>query len=180
MILVHTTWAKIGIQTNNAALSIRQPCGQQSLEHRDVRMFVEREPTVVQIDQSACFAEAGLKNALELSRENAEMGRMAVLEGIARRADEGNMLAGIETGVSAIAEIAAQNLDTAKDFTIAFIPQSRPTINITGSFYLRWEIGGVDANYQPRYPEIEYTPGNVGIYLRQQGDIEIHYVDEKV
>lgn len=131
------------IQTNLAALFIRQPREPRTIEHQDARMFVEREFTVVEIDQSACFAEAGLKNALELSRENAELGRQAVLEGTARRAEEGDMLANIEAGFSAIAEIAAQNMDTAKDFNIAFIPQSRPVINVTGSFRINWEMGRV-------------------------------------
>ena len=50
-----------------------------------------------------------MKSVFRRSAENAQFGKQSVMEGIARRAQEGQQLVQIENGGNAIAEIAKQN-----------------------------------------------------------------------
>jgi len=175
---INTTWAKIGINTSRAKISIEQPKGELTIKQIKASLNIDREIPRVIIDQYQCFAEAGLKNLEDFTKEYAELGRQGVLEGIGRRATEGNMMAEFEKG-NPISKIAEQNAFPIYDYNINFIPKSRPKIEVKGYLNIDVELGKVIVNYKPNKPEIKYKHGNIEFYLRQKGNIKIRYIDEE-
>ena len=176
MLQISTQKARIGIQTTNAALSYTQPRGQWNMQTQKAQMQVTKGMPQVVIDQTIPFAEAGLKTQPMLMREYADLGRQYVLEGIARRAREGDLMARPPYG-NAIPQIIQSRLPLERaDFNVAFIPQSRPEIDFTGlEFEINWQIGGVETDFTPRKPEFNYTPGRVDIYMEQYPEIRYQY-----
>ncbi|MFZ5753278.1 MAG: DUF6470 family protein [Bacillota bacterium] len=179
---IHTTWAKIGINNIKPVQSIRRPRGEQSIQQIKAEMIIDQELPKVLIDQRQCFSEAGLKSPQELSDEYAQLGRKLVLEGTARRAEEGDRLGRIEDPIpfrTLIADMAEENAWPVIDFNIDFIPKSRPKIEVTGYLKIDWRLGGAVTEYKPRKAITQYQPGKVEIYLRQRGQIQISVIDEK-
>lgn len=179
-IQIRTTKAQIGIRTTTPELRIRQPKGELELKQTKPQLQIEKELPKVKIDQHQCFAEAGLKNYLELTRENADIGYQEALKAVARIAEEGNRMAEFEKGDSAIVSIAGDKIFTERSFNVKFIPQSRPKISWTGYLNINWQIDKAKINYSAHKPEVQYTPGKTEIYLRQRPSLDITYIDEKV
>ena len=170
---------QIGINTYNGNFDIRQPQGQLSIKQIKAEMRVDQELPQVIIDQYQCFAEAGLKNTIDLTKANAQWAYQKWIEGIGRRCQEGEMLAAIERG-NPIPDIAENNAYPIYDYNIDLMPKSRPSIDFTGYIDINWQLGGAEVNYQPQKPMIEYQRGKVDIYMEQWPNLEISYVDEKI
>lgn len=183
--LIESRPALIGINTVRPVQRIEQPRGKQEIRQVKPELIIDSAMTAVQIDQSACFAEAGLKGSQELSREYAEMGRQAALEAIGRIVEEGNTMARTPWSVSLrtiLANLVQERHPLFVDFNVKFIPQSRPDIEWTpGYLNIDWSLGGAEIGYTPSKPLHQYTPGKAEVYIRQRNELKIEYiVDEKV
>lgn len=177
---ITTTKPIIGIQTTNGQMSIQQSRGEQTIRTTMPKANIKSEKPKVIIDQYQCFAEAGLKNFLDLTKENAQLGGQRALEAIARIAQDGDRLAMIQKNMPpAIPEIAEKNAWDELDYNIGTIPKSRPKIEVTGDLKIDWVLGKVNIDYKANKPSIHYKMGRVDIYLRQKGNIDIQYVDIK-
>ena len=179
---INTVRPQIQINTTNARLDIQQPKGEQQLRTTMPKAIIRSEKPKVIIDQYQCFAESGLKNVMDLTREAAQLGRQAAMQAIARIAEDGNRLAQVENKMpDAIPELAEKNAwAPERVYDIATMPMSRPKIDVVGSIDIQWEMGKVNHTYTPRKPVVNYIPGKVDIYLKQKPSIEIRYIDEKV
>jgi hypothetical protein len=155
------------------------------MRQQKIKMMVERELPQVLIDQSRCFAECGIKNPEEMTRDSVNIARQRVLEYTGRMAEEGDRLARIEQsgrGGSIIGELALERMEVTNsdEWNIAFIPQSQPEFEVTGSLSIDWQVMKGLVEYTPRYPQISYQPRQLDIYVQQYGKIEFCYIDEKV
>ena len=180
---ITTTPALIGIDRTPRKLEIQQPKADMALNIEQARVEINTEPGQVQIDQSQCFAEAGLKDIFELTRDNADFARQKAMEGIARIVRQGNDLANIHLGGNPIADQAEENsvFWANREFNFDLIPKSRPKIDFTGGTVdIQVVEGKVNPQVKVNKPVINFTPGNVGIYLRQKNSIEIEYVGNKL
>lgn len=174
-----STFAYIGMQTNNAKLDIEQPKADMQITQTPAKMEVQQEDAKVRIDQSEAFADAGMKSITQLNREFAQEGQQAVLEYISKTSQEGDMLGAIENGGNAIADIARQNsIKGRPDFNITFIPKyGSVKIDVDpGRLDINWTLGGADVQTTPNKPIIHYTPGNVETYLRQKNSLNIDFI----
>lgn len=181
MLQINTIRPQIQINTINGQMEIRQPKGEQSIHTTMPKVKIESETPRVIIDQYQCFAESGLKNYLDLTKEAARLGYQKVLEGITRIVEDGNRMAQIENGMPpAIPELAEKNAWEELDYNIDTIPKSRPKIDVEGSLNIDWELGRVNIDYKINKPIINFQRGKVEIYLKQKPSIEIKYVDERV
>ncbi|MDF2533249.1 MAG: hypothetical protein K0Q65_2830 [Clostridia bacterium] len=181
MIRISKTDGLIGINTTSANMSISQPKAdfEMAIKHPKVEMHTEQ--IQVRIDQRQCFNESGLKDFTTLARDHANDGKQAVLEGIARRVNEGNMMAAIENNVDAIAEIAFNNSFTSHVFDIETMPKSRPVIDfVGGTVDIRVDEGYVDIKSNPNKPLIDVEVGDVEIYLRQRPEINIEFIGNEI
>lgn len=128
------------------------------------KVYIDRELPKVIVDQYECFAEAGLKNNTDLSREFVEYARSQFLAGVDKIVSEGNRMARIENRMpDAIPEIAFDNAMENKDWNIDIIPKSRPKIDVKGHLNLEWEMGKLNF-----YKEsvLNYKKGNeLGSYI---------------
>lgn len=178
-IVINTVKAQIGVKSTPGVQTIQQPKGILEINKTKTEMNIDKELPKVNIDQHQCFAEAGLKNIFELIEENAQLGKQRAYEAIGRIVDEGNRLASIENGFSAIPDIAYENMGMEREFNVKFIPQSRPEITVTGHLNINWQIGKTETHYTPKKPIISYQTGKVEVYLRQKPSIEMKYIDKK-
>jgi len=164
--------SRLSIDTKNASL-------EQHQKHAKVNITTEK-PKVL-IDQYECFAEAGLKNNFDFAKEAAQLGYQRVMSFIGETAQDGDLLAAIEKGGNPIADIAAREAFPQKYFGLAFIPESRPKIDVTGSVDIQWDRNwegvntGVEGKFHPGYVNINYEPSKISIYVKQYPSVDIKY-----
>lgn len=173
-ILEHnTTWG---------TMSIEQPKGEQNITQIPAKMEIDRELPKVIIDQYQCFAEAGLKNNMDLTLDNTHFAKQKVMEAISRIVSDGDRMASIENHMpEAVPELSEQNTWTPeREFNFDLVPKSRPKIDFTGHLNINWQLGKADINYTPRKPVINHQPSKVEFYLKQRPSIEIRFIDEKI
>jgi len=179
LLSIHQNYGRIGLQTQNAQLSIQQPKAQITMHQELPKLQIERTPLELHIDQQDCWNEVGLKNMDALIRDNAQDGKQVALEGIGRRAEEGTRLMSIENGGNPIIEMVKEvNNPPPRPVNIAFLPQSRPKIDFTGGgVHFSLKEGRVDWEVIPQKPIIEVSQyQSVEVYMLQQPSISIEYL----
>jgi len=152
------------------------------MERRDARLEIRREPVQVLIDQFQCFSEAGRKSVFELGREYARLGREAALKAIGRIAEEGRRMAAIERKENVIPQLARERTTRDAAFNIAFIPTSRPEIQVTGgTMDMKYIPGSLQMDWEIHTTaEFDATLHKVEIYMRQWPELHIEVVGKNV
>lgn len=174
-------WPRIEINTIPAQQWLEQIPARIEITTQPTKTEMVGEPFRVEINQYPCFAETGLKNVFDLTRDEAERAKQLVLEGIGRRAEEGDELAAIEHKGNPLAEQAeAVTNPPPAEFNIAFMPQSRPEITVSGGKKLLIEPGKVEISFRPGQVIHDYQPGKVEIYLAQKPELQIEFIGSVV
>ncbi|MCX7746385.1 MAG: DUF6470 family protein [Clostridia bacterium] len=185
-ISISQSFARIGMDTVRANLSIQTQNSRMEIHQKHAKLKIDAELPKVKIDQHDSFSSAGLKSTPEIIREAAQLGQQAAMQYIGKVVSDGNMMAAIESGVNAIAEIAARDSYEEKQINLGTLPSVRPKIEVTGSLQIELEGGPLAAlnsaeiNFVPAEVNINYTPGKVNIYLTQQASLSIRYVGNHV
>ncbi len=180
---ITTKPALIGIETTPAKLSIQQPKADIQMNTQHPKVEIHTEPVQIQIDQYECFAEAGLKNYLDLTREGAQYGYQQAMAGLERIVRQGNELADVHLDTNPIADQAEENAYQLymHDFNMDTIPKSRPKIDfVGGNVDIKAIEGNPNMQVKVNKPIVEYNPWKVDIYLRQKNSINIEYVGKKL
>ena len=153
---------KVQIETTAATLEIHQPGGELT------------------IDTTPCRYSIGFKNNVDFARDNAALGRQAVMNGIARIAEEGNQYAQIESKSDAIADIAAGSFfSEVPGLTLAHI--DAPEIHYqANSVQFNATLGKINGTILPSTVQGDYQPGSVDIRVTQYPSIQFSTVDVKV
>lgn len=187
---MHQVFGRISIQTQKAALTIHQPKATQTIEQPKAEMTVERKPAQVRIDQTEAWHNLNLKSARVRIAEAADAGKQAVLEGIARRARDGNELLHIERnkGKNLIAKQAADHVVLSVIGT-RYETGSTPPFQavrydvVPGSLKINWQTHKPIVRAEPQAPEYAFQPGQVTISMERYPSLDIQavglYVDEK-
>lgn len=178
---IKSTPALIGIRTTPGKLNIRQKKADMELNIQHPKLEIRTQKPKIKIDQSAAWAERGLKNFLDLSRETAQLAKQAAAQGIERVVRQGNELAAIENETDPIPIQAEENaFELFKvDYNLGTMPKSGPDIQlIRGKVDTELHRGKVNLQVKVNKPEINYTRGKVDIYLRQKNSIDIRYVGD--
>ncbi|GAU75667.1 DUF6470 family protein [Fusibacter sp. 3D3] len=163
--------AKVNISGNGAAHILKMSTTKPVVN-------LKTEKPQIQIDQSQCFAEAGLMSIPDLIADNAAYAQEKVSEGIARIVDQGNELAAIETGYDPIPDQAYSNAYDlfVHEFVYTTIPKSRPQIDFTrGTVDVQFQEGKVNNETQLKKLEVSYTPGKVERFMKQYQSISISF-----
>jgi hypothetical protein len=181
MIRITKTDALMGINTTPTRISIKQPRADFELDIDHLKVEINTKQILVQIDQQQCFNESGLKDYKTLRSDNVAEAKQAVLEGIARRVDEGNRMADIKNSADAIAEIAFDNSFTQHVFDVVSMPKSRPLIDfVGGTVDITIHEGTVDVKSKPNKPIVDVQAGDVEIFLRQRPELSFKYTGNKL
>lgn len=183
MIRITTVPAKIQIESTPGRQEIQQPKADLQLETDHVRMDIETKLPKVNIDQSQCFSEAGLKGIRALLDDMISNSQSAHSKGMSRIVSQGDEMIDIHTGVDAIANQAEYNgfelFNT--DITVKSIPQSRPEITVDeGENDIQYNKGESKQNVTVNPPVIRYNPGQVRTSMAQYNSIKFEYVGENV
>ncbi len=177
---IHSQSTLIGMNTVNAKLDIYGN-GRQSLQlHTEQpQLNLEIDKPVIKIDQSACFAETGLKTVKQLIRDFANQGYQKAMEYISKTASQGNMMKDIHSGDDVFVTIAEQDADDFADkgeLKLVSLPKSRPIITLErGSVKMNYIKGKVVNQTTVASLDTRYSPGKVEIFVRQQGYINMEY-----
>jgi hypothetical protein len=165
-IRIESTPGKIEINKRSGQLSIEQPQGELQIEQPQATMNITRIPGKLTIDQTRAREDVDLKSVKKRNEEFAQIGKQTLLNGIARRIQEGEQLMKIENGFQAISSIAKQNTEgKVKRFGLGFIPRA-------GSVDISYVPGAVKVEFTEHKPKINYKV-NKPIIDFQSGEILI-------
>ncbi|MFT8319206.1 MAG: DUF6470 family protein [Sporolactobacillus sp.] len=187
---MHQVFGQIAVQTQNAEEAIRQPQAELSIQQPKAEMTIERQPAQLQIDQSEAWHNLDLKSARVRIAEAAEAGSNAVLEGIARRAEEGDELLklGPNKGKNMFAQFAADHVNDAvigTHYNTGSTPASEAVrLSATpGSLTINWRTHQPEIQPTVHAPEYRYQPGRVNVTMSRYPSLEMHavgiFVDQK-
>lgn len=178
-IRMQSTFAQLDINTQNARLEIEQPPAELSIEQPKAEMEVEKIPSRLTIDQSRARADVDLKSAPERIAEAAQEGHQDVLQGIARRTQEGEEMMKIENGGHAIAELAKQHKVLPEhEFALGWIP-SVGSVRMDydpGRLDIHWRVNKPVIQSRTHQPVINYFPGKVDFSMKQYPSLNIDFV----
>lgn len=185
---IRTTPAKLAIETIPGGLEWKTRNATLEVKQKPPLINIETENPIVLIDQYQCFAESGLKNNLDLAREQAQKGYQKVMRYIAKEAQDGDAMAKIGHKANIMINIAKNGAVTKHEFGIGSMPRSRPTIEVAGGTLdleaeFRnhiGEINGVTCKYTGGDMNFRYTPTNVDIRMASYGSIDVRYTGNNV
>ncbi len=170
--------AKISITKTKGQQSIQQPKAELDIQNPKIEMDIERTPSKLTIDQTKAWEDMDLKHIFRRTEEFAQQGYQDWLEGLARRAEQGDELMKIEQGGNPIAAQAKVNSESPmKEFNIGWIP-SHNSVKIhyePSKVDIRWKTQPAVNRTKPRKPIIEYNPGDVKIDLAKHADLKIDF-----
>jgi hypothetical protein len=178
---INQTYARIGVERTPRRLEIETQRARLEFRQKHAKVNMDIELPRVEIDQSECFASAGLKGPVELTREAARRGHTQVIEYIGKTAADGRMLAAIERGGNPLKDIVVRDAYPQKLFNIDYIPKARPRITVTGGVQYDPERNsegvnnGVEGTFVPGRIDIRVEPSRVRIYMEQYNSISISY-----
>ncbi|MDQ0231454.1 DUF6470 family protein [Metabacillus malikii] len=172
---------QISIHTTKAQQTMEQPKASLSIEQPKAELSIETTPSKLSIDQTEAWADMDLKHISRRIQEAAEQGKQDLLEGIARRAQEGEQLKKIENGGTPITDIAKRGSSKPiQPINIAFIPSA-------GSVKIDYQPAKVEIDITANKPKIDveinkpiigYEAGRVDIELARRNELHIDFVSE--
>ncbi|AYC28943.1 DUF6470 family protein [Paenisporosarcina cavernae] len=178
-IQIQTTSAKLGLSIQDANVGIRQPKASLTISQPNAIIDINQQDAKLLLDTTQGRRDLGYYNPLEFSKNTSSKAKSLVLTGIARRANEGNQLMGIEKNSNAIPLIASSKIaHRLKNLSLDFIP----SINAVDIKYI---AGNLDIKISPRSPQIDvqqnkpqftYSPWDVSGYMIENPSIEIDVV----
>lgn len=177
-IRIQSQMAQIQIQQTPAMQSIQQPKATQTIRQPKAEMSIETTPGRLTIDQTQAWNDMDLKSVRKRIEEAAQLGKQKVMEGTARRVQQGVEMMEIEKGGNVIQQQAIENrFGHPKQFNIGWIPSHF-------SVKIDYQPAEVKIDVEPQRPMIEhqtnkpildYQPGKVDISLKQRAQLDINF-----
>lgn len=172
--------ALIGINATQPFLELRNRLPKIELQIEEPLLEIHSPRPVLHIDQTQCFADHHKRNLADFAAYYADLAWSDSMEGIARRAIEGDLLAQIHKDFS-IGDLFARHLGETADYNVTAIPKQPPRIWVdTYPVQFNLKRGSVDLDYHPGQVNGYFHKGKLDIYLRQQNYLKIYCVDNKV
>jgi hypothetical protein len=144
-----------------------------SIQQPKAEMTVERISARLTIDQSKARADVDFKSARQRITEAAQEGQQAVVEGIARRAQEGKEMMKIENDGGKAKAIKAQakrvKMIPDHEYNVGWVP-SYGSVQLDydpGKLDINWKINKPIIESQSHQPIINYYPGSIDIHMRE-------------
>lgn len=140
---IQTTNGVLGLQITKPTQEIEQPKATLTQQQPAAILDMSTTRPQLSIDTTEARAEIDLKSVARRIAEFAQLGKQSAMEGIGRRAQEGQQLLRIENGGNMLAELAKQNVTP---------PPAQLGIRFIGN------KSGVQMSYQPGTTNIQFTP----------------------
>ncbi|MEK3935490.1 DUF6470 family protein [Sporosarcina sp. FSL W7-1349] len=173
---IQTTRGILGLQIDKSIQEIEQPKATQQIEQPAAVLEMSTTRPQLSLDTTENRAEIDMKSAIRRGNENAQYGMQKVMEGIARRAQEGQQLVQIENGGNAMVHIIKQNTDRPiAPLGIRFVgDRTKVQTDITpGKLNINATPQKPIHDVQINKPIHNYTPGKVTGVMEQYPSIQI-------
>ncbi|MGC4377976.1 DUF6470 family protein [Fictibacillus sp. Mic-4] len=174
---MESTKAQVQLTITKPIQEMEQPPAELSIEQPKAELKIDRTPGKLTIDQTKAWEDMDLKHIFRRIEEFAQNGHRDWLEGIARRARQGDELMRIENGGNPIKAQAKENSEKpVHEFNIGFIPSpfSVKTNYEPGRLDIEWETYQKPViNVQVHQPKHNYTPGTVHVEMKQWPSLKI-------
>lgn len=178
-----STRGQLGMQTTQGRFDMESPKQTLDISTTQPQTRVEGKLAKITIDQSQCFADAGLMGNVDFTSDYVNYAKSKMYESMGRISEQGTEMANIQYGGSAIADQALYNAydQFMNAFNYGTVPRSRPRINvIEGSLDIRVTEGRFENRTKFQKPTIQYQKGSLRIYVATHPSLNISTVDERV
>jgi len=158
--------AKVDLNITEPKQHIEQPRAQQHIEQPAATLEIHHTDAKLLVDSSQAYRDLGLISNAESIQNFAAKGQSAVMEGMARRASEGDAMMEIrkDNGRATLSNIAKQH-DTFEQQRLGIT--WKPSI---GSVKIKYQAGSLDIRIQAQKPKIDVQLGKV-VHDYQPGDV---------
>lgn len=178
---ISSQFAKLGLQQKMPNIEVKNRLGEIEIKQPKPEMELKQTKGKLEIDQTEAFADANLKPALRLAKEQAEKARQTVLQDIASEISEGRKLMEIENGdKDTIAKIVKEQTQPPLKFpSLKYIPETPYKVKF------HYSPSEIDIKVKQHNPEIKaelngpiitHHPWDLSVYLKQKPSIEIKAV----
>lgn len=164
-----TTDAKTEMARGTAELEITRGKGGLSIHSRPIRLSLD----TFESRNSIC------PTTVTSIQQSAVKGQQAAYEATATYAQQGQLLLNTKIGQELVTQFAAesQTKDLRTNVGLQFLPTVGPEISWTpAELSIRYEMDQLNFDWNVQDPQIEFTPGDIEISVKQQPDVIIKYV----
>ncbi|MGJ9457625.1 DUF6470 family protein [Oceanobacillus sp. CF4.6] len=182
-IRLQSQMAQIQIQTTEGKQQIYQPQAELTIQQPKAELSIRTTPGKLKIDQTQAWEDMNLMHISKRNQRFAQEGENALMQGIARRARQGNELMKIENGGNPFVSQALQNgHESMKSLAIQFIPThfSVKTSYQPAKVHIEVQTNKPVIDATVRKPEFSYQPGKVETNVKQQQNLEISFTNLRV
>lgn len=173
---IQTTRGILGLQITKPIQEIEQPRPTMDLQQPAAILEISTTSPQLSIDTTEARADLDLKSVRRRIEEHAQRGQQGAMEGIARRAQEGQEMLRIENGGNAIVELSKRNgTPPPAPLGIRFVgDRSKVQVSIQpGTTNIQATPQKVVNDSQINKPIHQYTPGKVTGVMEQEPSIQI-------
>lgn len=182
-IRIDSRMAQINISVTPPRQTIHQPKAQMHIQQPPAKLDIRTTPGRLTIDQSRAWAAMDIKHIFQRIKENSAEGHRDAMQGIARRAAEGDELMKIENGGNPIASQAVRKskiLNYQYNYALVPPPLSVKVHYQPGSVKIEAEPQRVINRTVAQKPIIDYLQGQVNISMKQYAALEFEAVNVEV
>lgn len=170
---------RLGLQIDKPVQTIAQRKASIVQEQPAAILEMSTTRSQLSIDTTEARADLDLKSIFKRSEEYAQLGKQGVMEGIARRAEEGQQLLRIENGGNMIKELAIKNGTPPPDSIGIRFVGDRSKVKMS------FQPGTLSIEAIPQKPRFDvtvqapvhhYQPGKVTGYMEEWPSIQIDVI----
>jgi len=174
-------YAKIGLDIKKPRIDLNIDKPRIEINTSPSKLEIHNPAPVLHIDQSQCFADAGLRNNELFRQYRSQLALSDFASGLDRVVSEGHILAAFEKGGS-ISQVSFDRCNPPPDnYTISEIPKQPPrTWFDTYPVSFRFTPAKVDLKLHWGKVDNNFDWGRVNVYLTQKNYLHINWVPGKL
>jgi hypothetical protein len=174
-IQIRTQPIRIGMETTPHRFTFDQPRGIQEIRQPRPELTIEQPRGDLQIDQTQAWDALGYTHYSVLMDRIVSEARRIFLEGIAKKAEQGDRLAAIHQGGNPVADIAWEQYN--QEAPMSLLGEARYD-NVEIRYTAQWpnidvNLRPPELNYTPVRPHYQFTRGQLNIYVLQYPSVTI-------
>ncbi len=174
----------IEMKINNGTYEIAS--GNATVEiSRDPGGFkMKMQPTKLRLDSFEARNSMNQKSPFRSTEEYAQKGIQAGYQAIGNYAKEGSMLLDIKVNDGTIVDLVSQKFASEMapgNFNIGFSPAKPIEMEFSEpDLAIRYEMDKLNFDWKINRPQIEFTPGDIEIIIKEYARLEIEYVGDPI
>ncbi|MCL2248399.1 MAG: DUF6470 family protein [Oscillospiraceae bacterium] len=164
--------AQIGLNITRSNLNINNPSAAIQINDQRSQVQIHSEQPTFTADHSAVRRDMGLSTSGQFAQDFANAGRQAAMQGIGRRAREGDQMANAQVrGVDPMPMIARNNANARLGpipVNIGLMPRSSP--------HFTWHVNRLQIGFTPHSLSVNTDPTNLAqVSLTPQHSVSTFY-----